>query len=361
VPPGRAGATATSGGAAVLDLSYGDTATVRVTNLGLRRRRPGTPDGYYIDVRSGRWLSESKAAETNATDDELDPVTGAQGAQRVIPYVEDRRNILVARLADTGPAVDAATALSVMYALERGIEAEFQLEDSELSSELLPDDGDRGRALFVESAEGGAGVLRRLVEEPDGLARAARRALRIAHFDPDTGEDTGGMVEGSDERCARACYDCLLSYGNQASHLLIDRHRARDLLLACARSRTTRAGGRAGDPTDVWAPFRLAAEGDPPRQAFVEWLAEREHRPPDEVGVTVGGARPDLVYHRPDGEVAVFVDGPGDADAAGRDENAADDLRDAGWGVVRVPYGSDRAEIVARFRSVFGMSGRERR
>ena len=29
--------------------------------------------------------------------------------------------------------------------------------------------------------------------------------------------------------------------------------------------------------------------------------------------------------------------------------------------VVRVPYGSDRAAIVARFRSVFGTSGRERR
>ncbi len=356
--PGSVEATASSGGAPVLDLTYGDTATVRVTNLGLRRRRQGTPDGYYIEVRSGRWLSESKAAEANA-EDELDSAGGVQGAQRVIPYVEDRRNILVTRLAGAG--ADTATALSVMYALERGIEAEFQLEDSELSSELLPDDRDRGRALFVESAEGGAGVLRRLVEEPDALARAAARALRIAHFDPVTGEDDGGLVEGSDERCARACYDCLLSYGNQGSHLLIDRHRAHDLLLACARSTTARTGGPVDNPTDAWAPFRLAAEGDAPRASFVGWLAEHEHRTPDETYATVAGTRPELVYRRPDGDVAVFVDGPDDGDRPGRDETAEEDLRDAGWGVVRVRHGDDYGEIVAKFASVFGPSRRERR
>ncbi len=80
-----------------------------------------------------------------------------------------------------------------MFALERGIEAVFQLEDSELDSELLPpEDGPRDRTLFTESAEGGAGVLRRLQAEKDALARAAREALRIAHFDPDTGADHGG-------------------------------------------------------------------------------------------------------------------------------------------------------------------------
>ncbi|MDQ3760859.1 MAG: hypothetical protein M3460_03945 [Actinomycetota bacterium] len=61
-------------------------------------------------------------------------------------------------------------------------------------------------------------MLRRLIDEKDnGLARAARRALEICHFDPDTGEDLGGVLDRTGERCAHACYDCLLSYRNQAT------------------------------------------------------------------------------------------------------------------------------------------------
>ncbi len=357
--PGRVEATVTAGDRPVLNLRYGDTATVRVTNLGLRRRKHGNADGYYIDVRTGRWLSESKALEA-ASDDELDDVGTAQGPQKVIPYVEDRRNVLVTRFA--ADPVDEAAAVSFMSALERGIEAEFQLEDSELSSELLPDDGGLGRALFIESAEGGAGVLRRLVEEPDALRKAARRALEIAHFDPDTGEDRGGVLEGTTERCARACYDCLLSYRNQGSHLLIDRHQARDLLLACARS-TTELAEPPADPTEEWEQVRGAVEADPPRQAFLTWLEEREHRRPDEVNADLAGhrVRADLVYRLPGGDVAVFIDGSDDADKPGRDEDAADELRDVGWNVIRVRYGADYAETVARYPSVFGISGRERR
>ncbi len=105
---------------------------------------------------------------------------------------EDTRNILVVRL-DAPVSDEVSTTLR--YALERGIEAEFQLEDSELSSEDLPDNDERGRLLFTESAEGGAGVLRRLHAEPDALARVARAALEIMHFKPD-GTDLG-RAEGA--------------------------------------------------------------------------------------------------------------------------------------------------------------------
>jgi very-short-patch-repair endonuclease len=67
------------------------------------------------------------------------------------------------------------------------------------------------------------------------------------------------------------------------------------------------------------------------------------------------------VYRLPGGDVAVFVDGPDDADRPGRDEDAAEELRDAGWNVIRVRYGADYTDTVARYPSVFGISGRERR
>lgn len=357
--PGRTSATASVGDGPVLDLTYGDTATVRVTNLGLRRRKDAEETGYWIDVRSGAWLSERKAQEAVAETD-LDDVESAQRAQKVIPYVEDSRNILVTRFA-TVP-VDEGAALSFMYALERGIEAEFQLEESELYSELLPDPDGRGRALFIESAEGGAGVLRRLVAEPGALRRAARRALEICHFEPNTGDDTGGVDEAG-ERCARACYECLLSYRNQGNHLRIDRHLARDPLLACVASTTTKAGDP--DVTGTWNSVQNAVQdtGHRERLRFVEWLREMEYRSPDEVDVSLPefGGTADLVYRTAGGPVAVYVDGPEDADAPGRDEEMEDALRDAGWFVIRVTSGANYPEIVARYPSVFGTTRRVRR
>ena len=160
--------------------------------------------------------------------------------EKVTPYVEDRRNVLVLRLTQSVPDEVAVT---LRAALERAIEAEFQLEDSELDSKELPDLEDRGRMLLTEAAEGGAGVLGRLVAEPDALARVARRALSIVHYDPDTGVDLD-RAPGARERCERGCYDCLLSYANQYEHSGINRHTVVPLLLDLARSRV--AGGAGG-------------------------------------------------------------------------------------------------------------------
>ena len=73
-----------------------------------------------------------------------------------------------------------------------------------------------------EAAEGGAGVLRQLVEDPGALARVARQALVRCHYDPDTLADLR-RAPGAREDCEAACYDCLLSYTNQPDHPLVDR------------------------------------------------------------------------------------------------------------------------------------------
>ncbi|MGC5015117.1 DEAD/DEAH box helicase [Streptosporangium sp. DT93] len=348
VRPGRLDATAVHNGT-LFELQYGDTATVRVTNMGRKRH---TGDGFWINVHTGRWLTEKDALTPDPNP--IDDASRIEAKQQVLPYVEDRRNILVTRMT---AAVSEDTAISFMYALERGIEAEFQLEDSELASELLPDEAHRGRALFIESSEGGAGVLRRLVMEDDALAKAARRALEIAHFDPDTGEDTGGAING--ERCAKACYDCLLSFGNQGKHEQIDRHLARDLLLALTRGHVPKHPVEG--PQDIWEPVRYDAEPNDLLHAFVCWLEEWEYRAPDRLNANLDGVRPEMVYNTPNGQVAVFVDGPGNTADPGRDEDAEDELRDLGWSVIRVPYGGDYLQIVKKYPSVFGMSRREQR
>ena len=228
----------------IADLIYGDTATVRVINRGRRLRKNPNDVGFWLDPVQGRWLTEAQASDRAPEEEGLRPFDDAARVAKVVPYVEDRKNICVIRLA--APVSDTV-AVTLRYALERGIEAAFQLEDAELTSEALPDVAGRARMLLVESAEGGAGVLRRLHGEPDALAEVARTALEIIHIDPATGADLR-RAPGAREDCERGCYDCLLSYTNQSAHSMIDRHTVVPLLQALAGGRTQAAGKQANRP-----------------------------------------------------------------------------------------------------------------
>jgi superfamily II DNA/RNA helicase len=347
--PGRVDVTITGKNRPLLTLAYGDSATVRRANVGLRRRRNRDVHGYMIDITTGKWLRETEP-EVDATpeESELDSAKDVKRAQRVIPYVEDRRNILVTRLPT--PVIQE-TAITAAIALERGIEAAFQLEDSELASEMLPDPEDRGRALLVESAEGGAGALRRLVDDPDALALAARTALEIMHFDPVTGEDLSRDEEGR-ERCVLACYECLLSYANQNAHSMINRHLVRDWMLQLAAASAEPAREATGNGRSLPEPT------NPIAVTFLAWLRSHDYRLPDEVDTDIAGARPDLIYRLQDGNAAIFVAaGSGqehDGSNDGRDERAHDDLRDFGWSVITVGGEETWAAVIARYPSVFG-------
>ena len=357
--PGRLDAlVADRDGETLARLSYGDSALVQRTNLGPTRQPPNEPDGFWLDPVTGAWLSAAQAAgAAPSPDDDADDDGPAGQRVRVIPYVRDRRNVLVFTLAEP---VELETALSVMYALERGIETTFQLEDAELESELLPPDaGPRCRVLFTESAEGGAGVLRRLQAEPDAFSRAAEEALRIMHFDPGTGADLRGPVEPDGMvryPCERGCYNCLLSYRNQLEHELIDRHRARDLLLAIARG-GTRTTGRGISRTEQ--AVALIGQADSKLEKdFVQWLKDNGYRMPDAAQVTIpeAYARPDFIYRRPSENVAIFIDGHfHDAAAvAERDASAEERLTDQGWNVIRFRYDDDWTQIVGDNPTTFG-------
>ena len=345
--PGRIDATAADEDGPVLSLAYGDSATVRVTNIGRRRRQNPDIHGYMIDVTTGRWLKENEREDQAAPEEEgLEAPGGVKRKQRVIPYVEDRRNVLVTRLS---AAVSRETAVTAAIALERGIEAAFQLEDSELSSDELPDPERRGRTLFIESAEGGAGALRRLVDDPAALPKAARTALQIMHFDPDSGADLSADEPGAGrERCVRACYDCLLSYSNQRVHEMINRHLVRDLMLRLATAAVDNPAAQKRESS---------AEPENHRGAeFVAWLRSRDLRLPDDVDRDTEGAQPDLIYHLPDGNAAVFVTRTDEDESgqAGREEQAHEVLRDLGWSVIIIGPGTDWATVADRYPSVFG-------
>jgi hypothetical protein len=351
----RAGFTkaeAVAGGRAVLELVHADAAVIRISNVGRRRRKDPNDRGYWLDLREGNWLSDKKAADTTVDTDKLTASDDVVSKEKVTPYVEDRRNMLILRL--TAPATDEVT-VTLRAALERAAEATFQLEDSELDGKPLPDPEHRGRMLLTESAEGGAGVLSRLVEEPTTLAQVARTALELIHYNPDTGEDLGN-APGAHERCEKGCYDCLLSYSNQYEHRAIDRHSVvpilRQLMTSVVQSGS---GGKARAEQRTW----LNALSDSGlERKFVDWLSEHGYRLPDDAQRTVSQAqaRPDLVYDVPGNPVALFVDGPHHDDATQRlrDDRAAERLENLGWTVVRVHHDENWQAMVDRHGWLFG-------
>lgn len=234
-------------GTAVARLAYGPGARITRVNKGLRRRANKAELGFWIDPVSGKW--KAAPGEEGQNDPTIAP------HQLIVPCVRDHKNALHFQPADA--ALTETSQATIQHALLRGIEAVFQLEEGEVLAEPMPSRDERKGFLLYEATEGGAGVLTRLVSEPDALARAARRALAVMHFDVEDGEPlpatAGSLQDADDARCVAGCYRCLLSYYNQPDHELIDRRDegAKTVLLRLAGATTT---GLDGDEPGPEAP-----------------------------------------------------------------------------------------------------------
>jgi ATP-dependent helicase YprA (DUF1998 family) len=321
-------------------LTYGDTAELWRINLGRRRRADRDRLGFMLDVDKGTWAADNAEDEGAADpDDAMGPRT-----RRVVPYVEDHRNCLVVQLAT--PLSPEAT-ISLQMALHHALEVAFQLEESELSSEPLPHANAPKSLLFYESAEGGAGVLRRLVDEPGVLAIAARAALDLCHYDDD-GHDRGGPMRG--EPCEAACYDCLLSYRNQPAHPVLDRRLVVDVLQALAAASVEETGGAPGGKTlDERADSALERQ-------WLDHVRAHGYRVPDDAQPFLADvpARPDFSYF--DRDAVVYVDGPWHEypERKARDDAQTEAVRALGLRVIRFGHPDDWPQTFDTYRDVFG-------
>jgi very-short-patch-repair endonuclease len=334
-------------GARLAQLTYGQSATLWRINKGWNKRKQRERLGFVLDLERGFWKKEADDPNELNGDQIDDPVSAR--TRRVIPYVDDRRNCLII---EPATPLSLAQMASLQAALKAAIQLCYQLEESELAVEPLPTIDDRRQILFYESAEGGAGVLHRLVREPGELARVAAIALELCHFDAE-GKDQGQAPNGR-ERCEAACYDCLLSYYNQREHEIVDRHAIRALLLELVRVEV-RVSPVSTTRDEHLRQLLERSESSLERQ-WLEFVAAGGFRLPSVAQPLIesAGTRPDFLYETE--SAAIYIDGPDHLfpEVQQRDRRQELALDDLGYSVIRFPVGADWAEIAGRHPHIFG-------
>jgi superfamily II DNA/RNA helicase len=332
-----------SNGQTMLELTYAPAASLWRINHRWKRSRE---DGFRLEMGRGFWAARQDAAQAAAAP--------SQGEVRpnVRLFVRVTANSLFLYPVEEQIRNSEEAMSSLQYALARGIQAAFQVEDNELASERIGQ-GEKHGILFWEAAEGGLGVLRRLVDEPKALAQVARTALDILHFNPDTGDDLRPV--SADNGCARACYDCLLSYYNQRDHQLLNRHRVRDFLMRLAAT-VTRTGSAVRDYEAHYRYLRALTDtrSDLERK-FIDHLYNTQRCLPDyaQRSIREANTTPDFFY---EDNVCVYCDGSVHDEPQQRalDEQIRGELKEGGYRVIVIRYDQDLEAQIQRYPDVFG-------
>jgi len=344
-------------GERLCNLKYGQGAKLWRINRGWNNRKDSDPMGFEFDTVKGTWVGIS---EYGGSADTLKEITDAQNIIRVIPFVEDSKNCLVLE-----PHIDLTPTqmFSLQSALKQAIEIKYQLEDYELACETLPAGNIPRSLLFFESAEGGAGVLKRLVEDPSAFPKVAAEALRICHYDAQ-GKDLEQAPHAT-EKCEAACYDCLMNYSNQRIHSQLDRRTIRDLLLDLASS-TARTQGTS-NPQYRPAPSDQQGQSDKLdqlkkscdsklEQHWLDFLHDHGLRLPSHAQYPFKecGTVADFYYDRD--ETAIYIDGPIHEypDRRERDRKQEECLEDMGVRVLRFGDGEQWQILINENPYLFG-------
>ncbi|MDD5508478.1 MAG: DEAD/DEAH box helicase [Bacteroidales bacterium] len=323
-------------GQPLLNLIFGPATQLIEVNE--RWRRAKDRDGFWIDDRNGRWLKQV----------DLEDEETKNHAHEVRIFTTDIADSLyIQPVAELGLTPEQVHSLA--YALKRGIEQLFQVEESEIGVMVLGE-ATAPNILLFESSEGSLGILSQLVDEPKTMRKLFRESYAAMHFDPETYEDTRPDLP-------KANYDDLLSYYNQRVHDQMDRFDIKEVLerlMEC--SVETKSGKMDREQLYHYLLSRCDPHSSTERQ-FVEYLYVNGYVLPDKSQVNIPECyvNADFIFNTLNGPVLIFCDGSvhDNENVKEQDRLKRKCLRDAGYDLIQWYYKRPLEEIILQRKDIF--------
>ncbi|WP_231427710.1 DEAD/DEAH box helicase [Pedobacter sp. Leaf250] len=197
-------------GQKLLNLIYDQATELIKLNRKMRRSQE---EGFRINKTNGVWIKEK----------DLEKPEIAENSREVMIFARDTADTLYIQPL-SNLELTAEQTISLSFALKRGIEKLFQVEENEIGVSVLGNP-EKPNILLYEASEGSLGILSQLIEEPQTLRLLFEESYRYMHFDPETREETE-----RGKQLPKASYEDLLSYYNQIHHEVLDRHSIKEPL-----------------------------------------------------------------------------------------------------------------------------------
>lgn len=207
---------------AYLNLSYEHNAKIVGINHGLRKNITAGKKGFTFCIACKQWLSDDdktieKHYETSTSQGNCIRRGKIENDKKenVILISDDIHDVLKINyiVSDVIKEAEEKFAITLMHALNRGIQLALDLDESEVNCFLRPSISKESQyeIILFETVPGGAGILKSIVEEKTALQKLFSKTAELLHLFEE------------EAACEKACYDCLCSFYNQRDHLNLDR------------------------------------------------------------------------------------------------------------------------------------------
>ena len=191
---------------------------------------------------------------------------------------------------------------TLAQAIIEGVQISMNVDVDEIRYFLMPDPDNKEKSSIIiyETSEGGAGILESIVN-PSAFHDIVRQALTILH-------------EYDEDKCDRACYECLCNYYNQFEHAILDRKLVLPLLRTLLTAGVSLIPDHSPSAEDRFEELLSTCESALERNVLEAIYKAGLPLPDGGQEVIAEGdemiARPDFIYRRGGHSIAIFVDGP---------------------------------------------------